>query len=248
MCVQNQCVSACNPPCADGQSCTAAGECIAAPPPPAATQAAAPPVPKPAAPDPAATSSKASSGGIHTHDGLYLRAALGASFTASGSATLPGSSQDISISGSGVGLELAVGETWQHGIVLGGGIYGQSVGSPSYSMSGVSTTGGKLSATGIGPFVDWYPDPAGGLHAEAALGLAVISASKGDQFPVKDNNGNGFSLLAGVGYEWWFGEQVSLGVLARLQYAQADVKGDGDTQSVTVKLVTPAVLASLTYQ
>jgi hypothetical protein len=190
----------------------------------------------------------ASADGVHMHDGYYFRAALGPSFVTSSSASVPGSSQDIDVSGTGVGLELAFGKTLQRGIVLGGGIFGQSVSSPKYSMSGISATGGNLSATGIGPFVDWYPDPAGGLHAEAAVGFASIKASKGDQFPAKDNSGSGFSVLAGVGYEWWFGDQVSVGVLARLQYAKADVKGDGDTQSSTVKLVTPALLASFTYQ
>jgi hypothetical protein len=186
--------------------------------------------------------------GVHTHDGWYFRAALGVSFLTSSTVALPNSGGDIDVSGTGAGLELAIGKTLQRGIVVGGGIYGQSVSSPKYSMGGSSMTGGSLSASSIGPFVDWYPDPAGGLHAEASVGLSAFNASKGDQFPAKDYSGHGYSLVAGVGYEMWFGDQVSVGVLARLQYAQADVKADGDSQSVTMKLITPALLASLTYQ
>jgi hypothetical protein len=196
----------------------------------------------------AAAQSAPTSGGIRTHDGFYLQAALGASFFTGSNVSLPASGQDVGVSGTGAGLELAAGETVYRGVVVGGRIFGQSFASPSYSMSGISATGGKMSATSIGPFLDLYADPAGGWHGEAALGLAIINASKGDQFPAKDNSGNGFSLLAGVGYEWWIGDQLSLGVLGRLQYAQADVKGDGDTRSATVKLFTPALLASLTYQ
>lgn len=55
-CYQAQCVSLCNPPCGDGQSCTAAGECTTPapppPPPPAPTPVAPPPPIAPAPPPP----------------------------------------------------------------------------------------------------------------------------------------------------------------------------------------------------
>jgi hypothetical protein len=201
-----------------------------------------------APPDPAVTAARTGADGVHLHDGFYFRAAVGASFLASSSVSSSTLSQDISVSGTGAGLELSAGTTVGRGIVVGGGIYGHSVSSPSYSMTGASATGGSLTATGIGPFVDWYPNPASGWHAEGVIGLGFIKASKGNQFPTQDYSGTGVLLSAGGGYEWWLGEQLSLGVLARLQYAQADVKADGSTQSATMKLFTPALLASLTYQ
>jgi hypothetical protein len=109
----------------------------------------------------------------------------------------------------------------------------------------------------IGPFADWYVDPDGGWHVEAAIGLAAIQAGKGTPteiggtsytFPSDDESGTGVSLLAGVGYEWWVGEQVSMGMLARLQYVSGSVKATGDTESTSVKVVVPAILGTLTYQ
>lgn len=64
ICVQGQCVSACNPPCPAGQQCTAEGECVAAQP-----SAVAPaPAPAPAtAPAPAGTAPAApASAGVWT--------------------------------------------------------------------------------------------------------------------------------------------------------------------------------------
>lgn len=55
VCVKGQCVSACNPPCAQGEMCTAQGQCIQnAPPPPPPPPPAAAPAPPSAAPPGAA--------------------------------------------------------------------------------------------------------------------------------------------------------------------------------------------------
>jgi hypothetical protein len=86
------------------------------------------------------------------------------------------------------------------------------------------------------------------------MGLGVISAAKGTSgsgttmFPPKDESGTGFMFMAGLGYEWWVADQLSLGLLARLQYISASVKGDGDTTSSDVKVLSPALLLTLTYQ
>jgi hypothetical protein len=51
VCVQATCVSACNPPCADTERCTEAGECVAREqPPPVVTQVVMPPPPVAASP------------------------------------------------------------------------------------------------------------------------------------------------------------------------------------------------------
>jgi hypothetical protein len=116
----------------------------------------------------------------------------------------------------------------------------------------VSTGGGTSVVTSIGPFIDWYPQPTGGFHVEGAVGLGVITAAKGNgdnglTFPANDQSGNAFSLLAGVGYELWVADHLSLGVLARLHYENGSVKASGDTDSTSVNTLIPAVLATLTY-
>jgi hypothetical protein len=193
---------------------------------------------------------------VHVHDGFYFRAGLGPALFANASVTPPGDPQSVSVTGAGAALELAIGGTLQKGLVVGGGIYGADFPSPSYSQGSINANGGAAVVSSIGPFADWYVDPTNGFHVELGIGLGVVSAAQGtpttsngqtNTFPPKDESGNGISLFAGVGYEWWVADQLSLGVLARLQYVSASVEGSGDTQSSDTKVMMPAILASLTY-
>jgi hypothetical protein len=196
-------------------------------------------------------------GGVHMHDGFYLRFGLGAGFLAGSTVSQPGSGADVNITGGGIPLELSFGGTLPYGLVLGGGIYGMSVPSPSYSANGAPFTGGAAVVSSIGPFLDWYIDPTKGLHAQASIGYAAVNAARGNPmnvrgmtvtFPANDEKGNGFSLLLGGGYEWWVADQLSLGLLARVQFVSASVAASGDTTSSSVKTWIPALLATLTYQ
>src|SRR5262249_18052846 len=156
-------------------------------PPPAPPNVAAPPVAAPAPPPeptPAPASDAPPAGaqpkGAHLHDGFYFRGAPGAGMIASGSSTPPGNgAPDVGISGAGPSVDLAFGATVYRGLVVGGGIFGTSVPSPSYSAFGASASGGAAVVSSLGPFADWYFDPTQGFHALAGVGYAVISAAKG---------------------------------------------------------------------
>jgi hypothetical protein len=173
-----------------------------------------------------------------------------------GSITPPRTSTGVDVSGAGPSLELAFGGTPYEGLVVGGGIYGMSAPGPSYSANGVSLSGGSAVVSSIGPFADWYIDPRQGFHVQAAIGPAALTAAKGTPteiagtsytFPSEDQAGNGISLLAGAGYEWWIGDQLSFGVLARIQYVSGSVKASGDSTSTGVSVFMPALLGSITY-
>jgi hypothetical protein len=230
---------------------------MAAPPPamqaPTSTPVAAAPADQVATPS-------ATRKGVHLHDGFYFRGALGAGFVASGSFTPPssgkGASQDISVSGGGPSVDLALGATVYEGLVIGGGIFGADLPSPSYSASGITATGGSALVSSLGPFADWYFDPSSGFHALAGVGYAVIAASKGTPvsaggatitIPDRDQGGSGISLVAGGGYEWWVSDQMSLGVLARVQYVTGSVKGDGAKDSTNVNVFIPSLALAITY-
>jgi hypothetical protein len=235
-----------------------------APPPEGAAPGAPPPAPPPgAAPAPAGGGYAAQVGaappppdaeGVHTHDGFYLRLGIG---FASTSGTVKRSSggfdaPDTDQSGAGVASELAFGGTVAPGLVIGGGIWGASVPSPEYETSGTSTDGDSLALSSIGPFIDYYFDPNGGGHLQAAIALGVASQSKGDLDSAY--TGTGYSLMLGGGYEWWVGEQWSLGVLARVQYFNVsghpddDIAGiSADDIDVEASFFVPALLLSITY-
>jgi hypothetical protein len=137
------------------------------------------------------------------------------------------------MSGTGPSVELALGGAVAPGVILGGGIYGTSVSSPTYKQEGVEVDGGAAIASMIGPFIDVYPNPNGGLHLELAVGYTTLSAKAGDEFPNDDQSGGGIGVVAGVGYEWWIGEQWSAGVLGRVQYINGTVEDDADGKNKT---------------
>jgi hypothetical protein len=193
--------------------------------------------------------------GARVHDGFYFSASLGPGFVASGTTSPPGG-PDVSLSGGGVALELAFGGTVARGLALGGAIFGASLPSPSYSAMGISANGGGAVISSVGPFADWYFDPTKGLHAQLGFGYAALKAGKGSPtsigsttitYPGADQGGNGGALLMGFGYDFWVGDELSLGFVARFQYVAGSVKADTDTTSTGVKVLMPSAEMTVTY-
>src|SRR5262249_6619580 len=109
-------------------------------------------------------------------------------------------------------------------------------------------------------------NPQNGFHVQGALGVAVLSASKGDPElicsstgvgqvcatdinPPDDHAGTGFGLVVGVGYEGWVGEQWSIGGSARLMYVSGTLSAANDTSLSDVKAsaILPGALMTVTY-
>jgi hypothetical protein len=88
---------------------------------------------------------------------------------------------------------------------------------------------------GVALFADIYPDPKGGFHIMPSLGWCLW-------FPAPAMP-NGPVLAAGVGYDFWVGPEVSMGVMARLMYAPLH-----DNRDDSYTMYTPTVVLTLTYQ
>jgi hypothetical protein len=158
---------------------------------------------------------------------------------------------EIDLSGLAIPVELSLGGTVGRGVVLGVGSFGASI--PTLTLETSSDFGDLETETDavlstIGPFIDVYPNPEQGLHIQAGVAYAVIAASEDDDELLGDDYaGGGFALMAGVGYEWWVGEQWSVGVLGRIQYASATLEADsGDLPDSDVSLIVPAALFTAT--
>lgn len=234
-CVKGVCMSACNPPCAASETCTAAGQCAAkmAPPPPVV----------PARPDDDAGEPARKPKGIETHDGFYLRLGVGAGHIASTVSDSP----EAKVSDWGVAAELAMGGTPFPGFVVGGGIYGVSMSKPTLTQGSQTLQLDTVTLSMIGPFVDWYPSPKGGFHVQASVGATrlVYSAQPG----IISGSGTGAGVMGGVGYEAFVSEQWSLGVVARVQWAGPSLTVDttGGSKSWGTSNFAPAILFVGTY-
>jgi hypothetical protein len=178
--------------------------------------------------------------GVRQHDGFYMRLGLGP-------AALSGSvfNDAIDVGGVGAAVEFALGGTVAPGLVVGGGSYPVIVPTTSYDFKAINDEqdGGTTSLTLIGPFVDYYPNPAGGLHVQGSLGFSTAAVKAPSDL---ESSGSGFGAMLGVGYEWWVGEQWSMGVLGRATTTSPSLKPDNGPKS-DASFTTFGLLATFTY-
>jgi hypothetical protein len=196
------------------------------------------------------------------HDGLYFRIAFGIGITHDSvktDAPLPTDNMftftpgNLDVSGSGFAwmTEMALGFTPTPGLVLGIGSYTATV--PKIKADSKDPHTGKYDErisqlALLGPVVDWYFFPKLGFHAEASPGLATYVA--GASVPevegpfAQAHTAVGFGFMLGVGYDWWIGDQWSLGVLGRITYgATSGAAGSNFSHDS----YAPAFLITATY-
>jgi hypothetical protein len=170
------------------------------------------------------------------HHGLYVRVAGGASYFSDSveSDPLPiVGTVDGTLKGAAFSTQLGIGGSISPGFVVGGTILFNHM--PSPSATNAKSTGvlgttpitdidfDPTTLTVIGPFVDYYFDPRGGLHAQAAIGYGLLSLGQGSDRGtgnrrVQDQSGSGFAAVIGGGYEWWVSSSWGLGVLGQLMF------------------------------
>lgn len=234
-CIDGACVSACNPPCAVGDTCDASGECVN-------------------------HEREREAHSVRRHDGFYLRLELGAGYLY-GSRVSERSDNELGGEVTGVAQVggLMLGGTIARGLVLGGGVWGTNAPKAEYSgqvYQSQAAEGSTIvertadvdlaSTSVIGPFLAWYPDPTKGLNAEVALGVALATIGsylEADTFYIDGYAGAGWGLQVGVGYDFWIGEQWSLGLMARASYVNVGVSDGTDTLTAWV----PALAGAATF-
>jgi hypothetical protein len=258
ICVKGACVSRCNPPCGEGETCDEEGEChlkkkkksetLATPveqPPPSDAYVASPTV----------TPSRT----VHMHDGFYLRFAIGGGI-GSGTFTAEDNGRNVaegSVTAGAGGGEFALGGTVGSGFVLGGGVYTATFFSPSMTYrelgSEVSSTPRTVNDAKIGPFAvvgpffDWYPEPRHGFHLQLGGGFAQLAYTEpADNSDTMLAVGTGF--MGGLGSEFWVGEQWSLGFHARVIGGWVKATDPSDSnEHHTIFVAAPTLMMSTTF-
>ena len=157
--------------------------------------------------------------GARVHDGFFLR--LGPSvgpLSITGKADAGG--PESTISGfSLVGGELLLGGTPVDGLVVGGGWLYNQVSDPTIENElGEGTADGTMFVTSIDFFAQYYFDPGQGAHVQLMVGYGGIDfvdaeGRSGGNDPV------GLNLAIGGGYDFWLGDEWSVGPFLRIQYA-----------------------------
>jgi hypothetical protein len=199
--------------------------------------------------------------GARTHDGFYFR--LGTGFGAY-SESLQSEDAGIyggKVKGTNTGFatlgELALGGTIGKGLVLGGGAYTAQLIASTFRVNQDSAGPPPPELDPeirnfalVGPFLDWYPNPKKGFHLQAALGLATLSSIHIDTSAVNDDNpyhAAGAGIMLGAGYEWWIGEEWSMGAMARMLGAVLVGKDDSDVTWYHAAGTGPSPMFTVTY-
>jgi hypothetical protein len=229
------------PPATEASSLPQPGTYAASPYPPGPYYP--PPGPYPApyaapyAPPPAATGDRASAEGYgaepqrkkgaYLHDGFYLRLGIGGGLLQTDSTfegtlgNMPAGEAigEISYSGAGIALDLAIGGTPVPGFVIAYAFAGQLVHEPTVSISDTPSGDREEPATdslGVvvqGIAVDVFPDPEKNFEVGGLFGLAFIGTGP------EDNRSTGWGGAIWGGYGFWANETVVVSGLLRLAYA-----------------------------
>lgn len=186
--------------------------------------------------------------GVHLHDGLYLRFGIGGGMVASRGTFEPalvlGGDK---VRGGGVAIDTMLGGAVRPGLSIGGAVLVQEATRPRLTWdSGATEPGNDVSFGLVGPFVDWHVDPRGGFHVGALLGVAIYETKDGNTGSQVASE-QGYGVAPHVGYDFWIGEQWSMGVLARGLYAGTSA-AFSDGSSSKHSTVGGSLLLSFLYQ
>jgi hypothetical protein len=175
-----------------------------------------------------------------THDGFYLQAATGLGYYSMSGESVPGAEE--SFSGMSVPLSLMLGGSPTGGLAIGGGFMIDYVPSPGYQINGEDVdlqVDFTQYVIGIGPFVDYYLDPAGGLHFQGFVGWGGVETStEGD---VGGSDPTGLVTALGVGYDLFISDEWSVGGMGRFTFAPLSFN------DISLTTIEPALLVTLTY-
>jgi hypothetical protein len=162
--------------------------------------------------------------GYHEHDGFYLRLSIGtASLDVRRQTDRTGATGSVAFSGDGsrilgpsIFTELSVGGTPARGLVLAATLLGNGLPATELKVASGSRIdlGTPLVFVMLGPTIDVFPDPNRGFHVGGGIGLATSTAGVDD--PIFSTIGGlGVGMTLSIGYDFWTGDDWSVGFAAR---------------------------------
>jgi len=151
------------------------------------------------------------------------------------------------IRGLGQSGAIDFGGTPARGLVLGGTVWTARI-DPVFIEGGKSVSPDddsvKVTQLRLGPFLDWYPNPARGFHTTVSFGLVVQIESDVKGNPLRPLAYGG-ALATGTGYEWFVSDVLSLGLLGR--FALGSVVRQVGAASERTLFIVPELAISATY-
>ncbi len=186
--------------------------------------------------------------GAHTHDGFYLRMAVGGGYVHDNlkydGPILQGLVPDGQAEGGSFQGDLAAGWAVKPGLVIGGQLFIEQLANPRVTFGGrvYSSDISVGTLTVFGPLIDWYPNAHKGFHFGGMIGGSRVTMQDNSRNQL-DNQPIGAGGMAFVGYEWWTGEQWAMGGM--LQFSAASMNDSSNNMHHT--WTSGGLAVSLTY-
>jgi hypothetical protein len=162
--------------------------------------------------------------------------------------TLGDATGEGTLRGGGTMIELLLGGTPAPGLVLGGGLLAHSFRDPTFEHDGTKTVldSSKMDLSAVGMFGQWYFDPMAGGYIQALVAIASESFrwQEGGQSHQTDEL-SGLGLGLGGGWDFWVGNQWSLGPELRYVYAKVRHEADGKRVEHRTNALSLAFTATL---
>lgn len=166
--------------------------------------------------------------GAHTHDGFYFRIGLnfGPLMTTATPEVNGQEGTESKYSGLHTGTDLMFGGTPVPGLAIGGALITGFTSDPTVKTGDLEgKADGTMIFSGIAAFGDYYFDPHGGGHAMLLLGFATADFVS-DEGNSGGKDPTGPMVGIGGGYDFWIGNEWSVGPFARILYAPLSVEED----------------------
>jgi len=199
---------------------------------------APPPQPVYEAPPPAYEQSTVDPSVRH-HDGFFLRMSLG---VGPGYSTIEVEGfSEVDIRGVGAMFDIMLGGSPTPGLVLGGMLLSHQLSNLEAEYEDGTTSDVddlKLTTAMLGGFVAYYPDPRSGFNLHALVGYGSASFSNQDD-EVSTFSPEGLVVGGGLGYDFWVGDQWSLGPDFRVSYF--DLKDSDDDVEAKQSVLVPTL-------
>lgn len=159
------------------------------------------------------------------HTGFFIRPELGFGYFAAGASQ---NGLDLSITGSGPGLALAIGGAVSENFIIGGQVWDYIASKPTVTLKGggldlSATADADAGLVGYGVFLNWYFMPSN-MYLAVTPSLTRLVSTDGTDTATSDW---GFGVRGAFGKEWWVSDNWGLGLAASLALSSNKDSGAG---------------------
>ncbi|MBI5513645.1 MAG: hypothetical protein HY909_07740 [Deltaproteobacteria bacterium] len=185
------------------------------------------------------------------HQGFYTRLALGAGYLSSTETTSFG---DVSVTGGGLALQVALGGYVAPGLALHGTLRGTVALDPAvrFGTTTAVVTNGSLQSSAVGVGVTYTFVPVD-FYLSASLGVGVLRVERAlsgsfSSVRVEAQTELGLALDFGLGKQWAVSDDWALGVSGMLFYQRNSERASSSSSATfPIDSLGVAVLFSATY-